>query len=302
MYLIVGGDSEIGAATYHAMKAQGRPVAATTRRPARVASDRPLLDLSQPLDSWQPPQATRAACVCIAVARLTACAADPDGTAQINVIQTLRLVEKLVARGIYVLFLSTDQVFDGHAPHMAADSPYSPISEYGRQKARTETPLRELMAAGAPVGILRLAKVISADMPLIHGWIRDMSAEKPIWAFNDLHLAPIPINLVSTTINLLLQDRPSEIFQLTGPRDVSYVDVGRFLASYLGAKTGLVNETSTAAAGLPEGAARPNTTLDSTLLRVRYGIEVPDVWEVVKWVATAAKDPIANSVASEIGA
>jgi NAD(P)-dependent dehydrogenase (short-subunit alcohol dehydrogenase family) len=53
MFLIVGGDSEIGAATYRGMKAQGKPVAATTRRPERVAPDRPFLNLGNPLDSWE---------------------------------------------------------------------------------------------------------------------------------------------------------------------------------------------------------------------------------------------------------
>ena len=40
MFLIVGGDSELGAAAYRALKAQGAAVAATTRRRDRVAPDR----------------------------------------------------------------------------------------------------------------------------------------------------------------------------------------------------------------------------------------------------------------------
>jgi hypothetical protein len=32
MFLIVGGDSEIGAASYRTLKAQGKPAAATTPR------------------------------------------------------------------------------------------------------------------------------------------------------------------------------------------------------------------------------------------------------------------------------
>jgi dTDP-4-dehydrorhamnose reductase len=294
MFLIVGGDSEIGAATYRAMKAHGRAVAATTRRRECIAAERPLLDLADPLDSWEPPQGTRAACVCAAVARLAACAADPDGAARINVVQTLALIEKFLARGIYVLFLSTNQVFDGRAPHVPADAPHSPVSEYGRQKARTEAALRGLMARGAPVAILRLAKVISAKMSLIERWIRDLSTGHSIRAFNDLTLAPTPTDLVCAAISSLLQDRASGIFQLTGPRDVNYADVGRFLASYLGAESGLVKETSARVAGLPEGATPLNTTLDSSLLRARYGFAVPDVWEVVEQVAVTARNRIAS--------
>jgi dTDP-4-dehydrorhamnose reductase len=289
MFLIVGGDSEIGAATWRGMKAQGLAVAATTRRADRVAPDRPFLDFAAPLDSWQPPQQTRAACVCVAAARLAACAADPEGTAYLNVTQTLTLVDRLLARDIAVLFLSTNQVFDGSVPRAPADTAYSPLSEYGRQKARTETALRGHAARGAPAAILRLAKVVSPRMALIDGWIAALSAGKSINAFGDMTLAPTPTGLVCSAIGALLEDRASGVFQLTGPRDAAYADVGRFVAASLGAEPSLVKSTRARDAGLPEGATPPNTTLDSSLLRERYGIEAPDVWEVIEAVIAASR-------------
>jgi dTDP-4-dehydrorhamnose reductase len=294
MFLIVGGDSEIGAATAEAARAQGLAVAATTRRRDRVAPDRPLLDLTAPLDDWEPPPGTKAACLCAAVARLSACADDLQGSAHINVVQTLALVEKLLARDIAVLFLSTDKVFDGSTPHQRADAPHSPMCEYGRQKARAETALRRHTERGAPVAILRLAKVVSDGMPLIAGWVKDLAAGKPIRAFNDLALAPTPTDLVCAAIIALLQGRARGIFQLTGPRDVTYADIGRFLAAYLDADPAFVRETSAVTAGLPEGSTPQHTTLDSSRLRAHYGLEVPDVWEVITRVAANAKDRIAS--------
>jgi dTDP-4-dehydrorhamnose reductase len=290
MFLIVGGDSEIGGAAYCAMKAQGKVVAATTRRPDRVAPDRLLLDLSAPLESWEPPQGTRSACVCAAVARLKDCALNPECTAHINVTQTVRLVEKLLARGIYVLFLSTNQVFDGRVPQVPADAPYSSVSEYGGQKARTESALRGHIARGAPAAILRFAKVVSADMPLINDWISDLASGEPIQPFSDMKLAPTPTDLVCTAIGSLLEDRASGIFQLTGPRDVTYADVGRFLAAHLSAEPSLVKEMSAYQAGFPEGATPLNTTLDSSVLYELYGYDVPDVWEVIETVIAARNE------------
>ena len=294
MFLIVGGDSEIGAAAYRAMKAQGVAVAATTRRSDRVAPDRPFLDLAAPLGDWAPPPGTQAVCLCAAIARLATCAGDPEGSAHINVAQILALAEKLLARGIAVLFLSTNQVFDGRTPHERAEAPHSPVSEYGRQKARAEAALLRQLDDGAPVVVLRLAKVMSDTMPLIGDWIKDLAAAKPIRVFDDLALAPTPTDLVCTAIIALLQDRARGIFQLTGPRDVTYADIAGFLAAYLGADQKLVNQTSARDAGLPEGAAPLHTTLDSTLLRVHYGLEVPDVWDVVERVATTTRDKVAS--------
>jgi dTDP-4-dehydrorhamnose reductase len=294
MFLIVGGDSEIGAAACRAMKAQGSSVVATTRRRDRVAPDWPFLDLAAPIDDWAPPPGTQAVCLCAAIARLTACADDPEGSAHINVVQTLALAETCLARGIAVLFLSTNQVFDGRTPHERAEAAHSPVSEYGRQKARAEAVLLRQMESGAPVAILRLAKVVSDTMPLIGGWIKDLTAAKPIRVFNDLKLAPTPTDLVCTAIAALLQDRARGIFQLTGPRDVSYADIGGFLAAYLDADQKLVTQTSARAAGLPEGATPLHTTLDSSRMRVHYGLDVPDVWDVVERVVANTRDQVAS--------
>jgi dTDP-4-dehydrorhamnose reductase len=192
-----------------------------------------------------------------------------------------------------VLFLSTNQVFDGSVPNVPADAPHAPQSEYGWQKARAEEALLELMAHGAPVAILRLAKVVSGSMPLIDDWARKLAAGQPIRAFNDLTLAPTPTQMVCAAIGALLEDRADGIFQLTGPRDVTYAEVGRFLAAHLGADPALVEETSARSGGLPEGATPANTTLDSSLLRTRYGFEVPDVWRVIEAVATASRRKVA---------
>jgi dTDP-4-dehydrorhamnose reductase len=284
MFLIVGGDSEIGAAVFATLKSKGLAVAATTRRRDLVGQDRPFLDLGASLDDFEPPRGITSACICAAVARLGDCAADPHASARINVTQTLALVDKLLARGIHVLFLSTNRVFDGRIPHIAPDAPHSPVSEYGRQKARTESALSDCMMRGAPIGILRLAKVVSPCTPLLQHWIADLARGKQISAFDDMTLAPTEIALVCSAIGAVLSERASGIFQLTGSRDVSYADLGRFLAGKLGVDSSLVQETSARASALPEGTILLHSTLDSSALRDRFGLEAPDVWQVIESV------------------
>jgi dTDP-4-dehydrorhamnose reductase len=281
MWLLVGGDSEIGEATRSWMLAKGHSVAATTRRPERVSAQRPLLDLARPLEGFELPEATEAACILAGVPRLAACAADPQGSAFLNVTQTLALIGLLIERGIAVLFLSTNQIFDGTVPNMPADSPPAPISEYGRQKARVETALRAQMAEGAPVAILRLGKVVSPAISLVQDWVRDLARGKPIQAFDDMTLAPVPVDLVAAAIAALMQDQARGIFQLTGPRDITYADATRYLATRLEADPELVRPVSAVASGLPEGSTPRHTTLDSSALRERYDIRVPDANQVI---------------------
>jgi hypothetical protein len=114
-----------------------------------------------------------------------------------------------------------------------------------------------------------------------------------------MKLAPTPIDLVTTATAALLEDRARGTFQLTGPRDVVYADVGRFVASRIGADAGLVEETGARAAGLPDGATPLNTTLDSSLLRERYGLQTPDAWDIVGSIITATTSGLPASLKAQ---
>ncbi len=281
MFLLVGGDLEIGRAA--ATHLAGRALA-TTRRPLGAGDARIALDLAGDLAAWEPPAGVTSACILAAMARLADCEKDPEGTARVNVAGTLALAERLIARGTHVLFISSDKVFDGATPQMPADAPTAPASEYGRQKARTEAALRAHIQRGAPVAILRLAKVVSRETALLRDWTAALNAGKPIRAFHDMTMAPVAVDTVVRAMAALMEARATGIFQLSGPRDVSYLDAGLFLAERLGADASLVARASCVAAGMPAGAGPPHTTLDSRALAARYGIVAPDAWEVLEAV------------------
>ena len=213
MFLIVGGDSEIGAAAYRAMKAQGKAVAATTRRRDRVAPDRPFLDLAAPLDAWEPPPGTQAVCLCAAIARLAACAADPEGSAHINVgADPGADREALGARHRRAVPLDQPGVRRPHAARAGRCAAFAGERIRPPEGAHRSGAAAISMESGAPVAILRLAKVVSDTMPLIGGWIKDLTAAKPIRVFNDLTLAPTPTDLVCTAIaRLAARSRPRHL-------------------------------------------------------------------------------------------
>jgi dTDP-4-dehydrorhamnose reductase len=266
--------------------------AATTRRKSEVTADRPFLDLSAPLETWEPPSGTSAACIFAAVARIEACDADPQGSAHVNVTQTLALADRLLGRGIPVLFLSTNQVFDGSVANVAANAPHAPVTEYGRQKARAEAGFFARMEQGKPAAILRLAKVVSRDMPLLCGWSEKLQAGQPIRAFSDMTMAPVETAMVCDAIAMLMKDAARGVFQLTGPRDLSYLEIGRHVAARLGVAPALVGESTTAEAGLPAGSGRMHTTLDSARLRDAYGVAPPDVLAIVDSVVVSERRKI----------
>jgi dTDP-4-dehydrorhamnose reductase len=281
-WLIVGGDSEIGSALLKHLSTPDQNVVSTTRRRELSGADRLYLDLAAPPESWDLPSGLQSVCVTAAVARLAACAADPVGSAAVNVSGTIKLFEKLAASGTHAVFLSTNQVFDGSIPNVAADAATSPISEYGRQKAEAEIALKALIAGGVPIAILRLAKVLGPEMPLLRNWIDALTRGEAVRAFHDMTMAPTPMQLVVDAIAKIMRDRARGVFQLTGPVDASYVEIARHLADRIGADPGLVQEVSAHSVGLPEGCTPRYTTLDSSFLRKAYGLAVPDVWQAIE--------------------
>src|SRR5690606_26325829 len=114
------------------------------------------LDLADDPPRWRLPEDVAVAFLCAAVTALRSCEADPAGTARANVEHTARLASMLVGRGAFVVFLSSNLVFDGSEPRRRADAPTCPATEYGRQKAAAEG---ALLAMGG-VSIVRLTKVV----------------------------------------------------------------------------------------------------------------------------------------------
>jgi dTDP-4-dehydrorhamnose reductase len=298
MKLLIGGDSELGVATYRYLKKHNRHALATTRRRNMVSPERPYFDILDLPDDWKPLPGTDAACIFVSVARLRDCASDPAGSARINVEQMLRLIDRLTANGVYVLFLSTNQVFNGDKPTVAADFPACPVSEYGRQKAEAEAGILERIANGAPLGILRLSKVVSPNLELIQRWIDSLRNGRPVQAFNDMAIAPVPIDLTAAAVDTLLQKKLPGTYQLTGPRDVTYYDVALHIAKKLGISQDLIKPVGALSSGMPEGATPLHTTLDSSALRDRFGISVPDVWEVLAPLIKTAQEKSSQPQAS----
>jgi dTDP-4-dehydrorhamnose reductase len=301
--LIVGGDSEIGSALLQHLSALDRHVGSTTRRPELSGADRPYLDLAAPAETWELPSGLQSVCITAAVARLAACAADPAGSAAVNVSGTVRLLERLAASGTHAVFLSTNQVFDGSIPNVAADAATCPVSEYGRQKALAELAIHAMIARGAPIAVLRLAKVLGPDMPLLKTWLDGLMRGEAVRAFYDMTMAPTPMALVVRAIANLMRDGARGVFQLTGPMDASYAEIARYLADRVRVDPGLVREVSAHSVGLPKGSTPRYTTLDSRLLREAYGLAVPDVWRTIEsfiaglpaFAAAAAKPGAASA-------
>jgi dTDP-4-dehydrorhamnose reductase len=272
--LVVGADGMIGCSLMARLQQEGVRVLGTTRRLAYAENSLVFLRLEDDLESWRCPSQVQVAVLCAGVSKIEACERDPEGTARANVRGTSILAQGLASAGKFVIYLSTNQVFDGTVPQRQPFDPLSPRTEYGRQKAEVE---RRLQALGDKASVVRLTKVLQPGMPLLKGWKEELQSKRAIRPFADMTMAPVPLSFVVDVLRRLILWRLPGVIQVSGSHDVSYAEVAFYLAQRVGADQALVQPTTAREAGFNCHVPK-FTSLDRSRLRDRLGFEAAGVW------------------------
>lgn len=284
--LVIGADGAIGQSLVARLRRTGTPVVATTRHRDTVTgrnTDRVFLDLRDDPSNWTVPTDVSVAYLCAAVTSLQSCRDDPEATAAVNVTNTCALAEALTRRGAQVIFLSTSAVFDGTTPFQKSDAPTRPLNEYGRQKARAEELILSLGPAATPAAtIVRLTKVWAPGAGILVDWDRTLRAGQPVHPFSDMVIAPLPVEFVTEALYQVGLRAMSGIVQVSGPEDVTYADVARYIARRGGAAEDLVQPRRVSDSDVVLEAVPKHTTLNDERLRSELGMTPPPVWETVE--------------------
>jgi dTDP-4-dehydrorhamnose reductase len=272
--LVIGGDGLLGGAMAAALRAGGHEVTVTTRRPDAVWPGRLWLDLSAREREWSFPPRVDVALLCAGVASIHACRAAPEITRHVNGPATARLAARLLECGAFVVFPSTNLVFDGERPWRHEDDPVAPRTEYGRQKTETE---RCLLALGDAVAIVRLTKVWGSHVPLLSAWAAALRQQEPIHPFADAMVAPVHVDEAARLLGVVALGRLGGVSHVSGDRDVSYAEIGHRLARRLMAAPSLVRPRAAPADELwPR-----HTTLAMRRLGAIGGFRPSDVWDTI---------------------
>ncbi|WP_081486020.1 sugar nucleotide-binding protein [Herbaspirillum sp. GW103] len=225
--LIVGIDSQIGSALKAHLADLGITTFGTSRKAERISPHIHYLDLEDPDLSGV--GATTFDCVifCAATTSIAQCEAMPEKYRTINVSNPIRLIDRFAADGSFIIYLSSNAVFDGSKPFYSRVDATSPANQYGQFKCEVEQHLASRLSDRSCV--LRLTKVITPETPFIKQWKINAQQGTPIRTFSNKLISPVPVEKVTTAITQLIRLQPSGIYQLGGDTEVSFSDYAREL-------------------------------------------------------------------------
>jgi dTDP-4-dehydrorhamnose reductase len=226
--LIVGIDGTIGSKLFSTLPTYGWTVYGTSRDKSRTSSRIRFLDLESP-DLDLHTEKFSVAIICAAITSIYQCEKYPSESRDINVIGTIALIDSLLQSGTFVVFLSTNAIFDGSKAFYSITDTPNPLNKYGSFKLEVEEHL--LKKKNANFAILRLTKLITNQTKLIVTWNLLVEQKNIILAFSNRMLSPITMEEVESAISSIISTKQTGVFHLGGQVELSYFD---FAKQYFG--------------------------------------------------------------------
>jgi dTDP-4-dehydrorhamnose reductase len=269
--LVTGAGGLLGGRLASALAARLAVTCARHRGPAPTGLPSVDLELQstgsidRALDQARPDGIVHAA----ALADADACEREPSTAAAVNLDASAFLARRARAKGMRLVFISTDLVLRGDRPSSGESAPAQPILVYGRTKLAGEEAVlaeggvvaRVTLVVGGGFGPRRTASEAVADA---------LRAGRRLRLFTDQYRTPVDALSVADAIARLLSGPAAGRFHLGGPERLSRHDLGLRVARVLGLDPAPIEAVSQAAS--PIGAVRPaDVSLDSSRARDELG-------------------------------
>jgi len=247
--LIVGSDGLVGASLFSSLVQIGVLVTPTTRRQI-CTDDIEYFDLlihePDSLLKFKPDIVF----ITAAVTNISFCEQHPDLSSRINVTSTVELAKVMLSYGAFVIFISSNTVFNGCIFNVSEDHPYCPTVRYGYQKAAAEQQLLALPNANTNLTIVRLSKIVTPKAGIAAEFLSLIQDGKYVEPFYDLMFCPASISFVVKGLITIALSRKPGIFHLSGEEEMSYAQFALSLTHAIGADSTLVKPITTTLKGI----------------------------------------------------
>jgi dTDP-4-dehydrorhamnose reductase len=201
---------------------------------------------------------------CAAYTAVDACESHPDDAFRLNATGTRNVMQAARAVGAYVVYLSTDYVFDGTKPQPYVETDATnPLSIYGKTKLAGEHEIDDDSA------IVRISWVCGRYGNNMVKTILRLAAEHDKLSFvADQRGNPTIVTDLVDMLRIFVEGRLAGVWHVTNQGAVSWYEFAQAVLEAAGDDPSRVEPIATAELQPPRPAPRPaNSILDNTRLR-----------------------------------
>ena len=162
------------------------------------------------------------------------CEKSPDSAYHVNVVLAANIAQACAKRGVPLVHISTDHLFDGTEPMVSEDAAIAPLNTYGKTKAVAE---------------LRVAEVCPEALVIrtnFYGWgtsyrksfsdfiIHALRQKRTVTLFDDVNYTPILATSLVETVLGLLGRKAGGVFNVVGGERMTKYRFGLLVAEAFG--------------------------------------------------------------------
>lgn len=242
-----------------------------------------VLDLRNPEQVEEVVASSRPAVVvhCAAETGVDFCEDHPEAAMEVNVCGTARLCRAAVGVRAFLVYVSTDSVFDGRRGGYSEEDQPNPVNAYGRSKWSAEQVVRREMPDHLIIRTNFFGWNHGPKETLAEWVLGRLQSGNRVPGFQDVVFSPLLVDMLVekmlAAIELGLRGRLH-----LGARDaVTKCEFARLIARTVGLDPALVDPVSVDVAGLR--APRPrDTSLDSSRAEKALNVPMPTVQEGIR--------------------
>jgi len=195
-----------------------------------------------------------------------ACEVQPEKAYQLNVATAENVARSISNKNTKLIYISTDQLFDGLQSFYSENSIPNPINVYGKTKLEAENVCLSNHKNTIVVRTNFFGESPKNHKPSFAEWIfNSLNEKKEIKMFTDIFINPIEVSLFAKAIEKTFSCEYSGILNIVGNERISKYDFGIRLAEKFGFDNSLIVPSKSA--GFNFKAARP---LDMSLSVKKY--------------------------------
>ncbi|MBS2038249.1 NAD(P)-dependent oxidoreductase [bacterium] len=256
-----------------------------TRSAEVLGCGRKDFDLAHDFSSYLERVAPDAVIHTAALSAISDCLSQPDLADRVNHLASARLGGWCRDRGVRMVYVSTDMVFDGERAPYDEESEAEPLSEYGRSKLRGEQAVLEQGHLVARVALM-VGPALGERQSYYDQLVSHLRAGQSVSLFRDEWRGMLSYEDAALGLLQLVRGQGSGLVHLAGPR-LSRLELGQHLASALGCPE-LVRAGQRSDYPSPEPRPRDLTMVSRRLAELLPGWRARSVEEQMKsWLGEA---------------